>query len=275
MSARVHALVLLSVAISCIALLLSACRSGPGAAPEPTHEAAPQASSRAASAPPSSTSAAPKAASPEPTPPPTPASSPALGKIYLQQFGDPLPDQDLAFTLRSIAYYFPNPVVVLPVRELPQDAYYPPRSRYRAEKILDKMAGETPADAQVVVALTTVDISTTKGEYEDWGILGLATVSGRECVISRFRAARGAKNAEHTRQRLAKVVVHEIGHTLGLPHCPEYGCLMEDGKGTVLTTDHELDFCPQCRKTVGEKLLPSNGPLPWDPPAHLPMVAVP
>lgn len=198
-----------------------------------------------------------------------PAQSP-LGKIYLQELGAPLPEEDLQFTLRSLAYFFPNPVVVLPTRELPQAAYYPPRSRYRAEKLLDALVEQTPEDAQVVVGLTTVDISTTKGKYEDWGILGLATISGRECVISRFRAARGAKNAEHTRQRLAKVVVHEIGHTLGLVHCPTHTCLMEDGKGSVLTTDHELDFCATCRGTVGDKLLATVGPLPWDPPAHLP-----
>ena len=206
---------------------------------------------------------------PEPANPGAPA-QPALGKIYLQELGTPLPKADLEFTLRSLAYFFPNPVVVLPPRDVPQSAYYPPRSRYRAEKLLDTLTEQTPEDAQVVVGLTTVDISTTKGEYEDWGILGLATISGRQCVISRFRAARGAQNAEHTRQRLAKVVVHEIGHTLGLSHCPTFSCLMEDGKGSVLTTDHELDFCASCRSAVGEKLLPASGPLPWDPPAHSP-----
>jgi len=196
-----------------------------------------------------------------------------LGKIYLQELGTPLPKEDLEFTLRSLAYFFPNRVLVLPPRDLPPEAYYPPRSRYRAEKLLDDMVARTPADAQVMVGLTSVDISTTKGEYEDWGILGLATVSGRECVISRFRAARGAKSETHVRQRLAKVVVHEIGHTLGLPHCPHFSCLMEDGKGSVLTTDHELDFCPSCRETVGGRLLPASGPLPWDPPAVPPAQA--
>ena len=42
-------------------------------------------------------------------------------------------------------------------------------------------------------------------------------------------------------------VLHEIGHTLGLPHCPTKGCLMEDAMGKVTTTDGERDFCPACR----------------------------
>jgi archaemetzincin len=231
----------------------------------PSSTGQPAAAAQPASAP----QPAPASAPAEPTNPGAPA-QPPLGIIYLQELGTPLPKEDLDFTLRSLGYYFPNPVVVLPPRDLPEAAYYPPRSRYRAEKLLDALIEQTPKDAQVVVGLTTVDISTTKGPYEDWGILGLATVSGRECVISRFRAQRGAQNAEHTRQRLAKVVVHEIGHTLGLSHCPTFSCLMEDGKGSVLTTDHELDFCPTCRGSVGEKLLPASGPLPWDPPAQLP-----
>ena len=31
------------------------------------------------------------------------------------------------------------------------------------------------------------------------------------------------------------IVAHEFGHNLGLPHCPNKGCIMEDAKGTVST----------------------------------------
>jgi archaemetzincin len=44
-----------------------------------------------------------------------------------------------------------------------------------------------------------------------------------------------------------KVAVHEIGHTLGLPHCPTTGCLMEDAGGKVATVDGEFDLCERCR----------------------------
>lgn len=183
--------------------------------------------------------------------------------IYLQPLGAALTATELEYIEAALALYFPFPVRRLAVEALPANAYYAPRQRYRAERLLDYLEGRTPSDAQVVIGLTEADISTTKGDVYDWGILGLATISGQQCVISRFRAQRGAKDATHVRQRLAKTVVHEVGHTIGLPHCPNYGCIMEDGKGSVLTTDHERDVCPECRARVGQLMLPVPVMLPW------------
>jgi archaemetzincin len=75
-------------------------------------------------------------------------------------------------------------------------------------------------------------------------------------VLSSFRCHRRSKNPAHARTRLAKTAVHELGHTFGLDHCPSRGCLMEDGGGSVLTTDREKDLCPECRSklTASSKL---------------------
>lgn len=183
--------------------------------------------------------------------------------IYLQPLGVALVANELEYIEAALAAYFPFPIRRLPTEALPANAYYAPRKRYRAERLLDYLETRTPSDAQVVIGLTEADISTTKGDVYDWGILGLATISGQQCVISRFRAQRGAKDATHVRQRLAKTVVHEVGHTIGLPHCPNYGCVMEDGKGSVLTTDHERDVCSECRARVGSLMLPVPATLPW------------
>lgn len=187
-----------------------------------------------------------------------------LPPIYIQPLGPRLPTEDVQFVVAALGVFFPHPVVELDPIELPRAAYYSPRARYRAEKILEHLESLTPGDAQVVLGLTDVDISTTKPPHEDWGILGLAAVGGKQCVISRFRAKRGARDPLHTRIRLAKTMVHEVGHTLGLLHCPNYGCLMEDGKGSVKTTDHEYDLCDNCRSEVASDLRPRNeDAIPW------------
>ena len=65
--------------------------------------------------------------------------------------------------------------------------------------------------------------------------------------------------------RLAKVAVHEIEHTLGLPHCPTRGCLMEDAEGKVVTVDRERNFCAHCRQLAASAGCPIKQPvgLPW------------
>ncbi|MFZ5896014.1 MAG: hypothetical protein ACOY0T_33465 [Myxococcota bacterium] len=150
---------------------------------------------------------------------------------------------------------------------LPRSAYYPQRGRYRAERLLNEL-DRLGAGAFRVLGLASVDISTTKGNIQDWGILGLATIDGRVGVLSSFRCRRGAKGAEQIAHRLGKTAVHELGHTFGLEHCPNVGCVMEDGKGSVFTTDREYDLCEDCRaKLAGPNLLrtPRAEP-PWPKP---------
>jgi len=99
----------------------------------------------------------------------------------------------------------------------------------------------------------------------DWGIMGLATIDGRVSVMSMFRCRRGSRSPVHARERLGKVAVHEVGHTLGLEHCPTYGCLMEDAHGTNTTTDREYVLCPRCRQLLAKRgfTLPPNPSPPW------------
>lgn len=147
----------------------------------------------------------------------------------------------------AIRAFYAVRVNVLPPAPLPSAAYYPPRGRYRAERLLGFLVAQGGKDARVVLGLATVDISTAKGRYADWGVMGLATLDGRAAVLSSFRCKRGARNAAHARERFAKTAVHELGHSFGLEHCPTRGCIMHDGEGSVLTTDTEKDLCDDTR----------------------------
>jgi len=139
---------------------------------------------------------------------------------------------------------------------LPAEAYYPPRRRYRAERLLrflnDHLEGE-PTTTRVL-GMTSVDISTTKPPYEDWGIFGLGELGGRSCVISTFRLSRRARDEAHRQFRVVTTAVHEVGHTLGLEHCVEDRCVMRDAEGSIRTVDTSTGHLgPECRAEVDEE----------------------
>lgn len=140
---------------------------------------------------------------------------------------------------------------------LPEDAWYQPRKRYRAEKLLDYLDGFGEPD-QRVLGLTEVDISTSNGDIPDWGIFGLGSMPGHSAVISSKRLSRkptklrpGEKSVrDHVKFRVATVAVHEMGHTFGLDHCDEKAaeCVMLDAEGGIENTDTSSGtFGPDCK----------------------------
>jgi archaemetzincin len=134
---------------------------------------------------------------------------------------------------------------ILQKATMPDFAYYKPRNRYRAEKILSFL-DTVPCKCTKIVGFTESDISTTKGEYIDWGIFGYGSIGGKSCVCSIYRLNRKS-NPTLFISRLRKLVVHELGHTYGLDHCNWPLCVMADYKGTMASLDRTGNhFCSPC-----------------------------
>ena len=140
-----------------------------------------------------------------------------------------------------------NPKVVLRSNiSFPENFYYKPRNRYRADSIIKSLKNNIGKDS-VIVGLSNSDIGTTKNGIKDWGVMGLGYRPGNACVISTFRLS-----PKNRREQFYKVVLHELGHTQGLPHCPEKMCLMRDAEGGN-PLDDEKDFCKSCKTYLIEK----------------------
>lgn len=211
---------------------------------------------------------------PAPSPPrlvePAPAAvaSTAFLTVFIQPLGRALPDADVEMVGTALREFYGVEVKVLPRIELPKEAWYPPRKRWRADRLLDFLAPRVPHEGAHILGLTSVDISTTKGEHEDWGVVGLGDLSGATSVISSFRCAKKSKGLLNTRERLAKSAVHEMGHNLGLDHCPTVGCIVRDAEGQVARSDEEYDLCAKCRGLLERagRRIPEHPRIPWAKP---------
>ena len=138
-------------------------------------------------------------------------------------------------------------IKVLPIKHLTEAQLNNTETRYRAEKILDlqnNIAKEVVKDENfdVVIGITSNDISTSIHNVDDYGIQGLAYIGKNNCVVSTFRI----KN----REQLWKLVAHEFCHGYfytQMRHCPadDPTCIMQDGHGKP-NWKKRITICDKC-----------------------------
>lgn len=174
-------------------------------------------------------------------------------------------DQALCDTLQhTLSSVYGFPTIILVEASMPEGSFINVKSpRYRADKIIASLKSTLPEDIDHVLGFTHYDISTTKRDvngntkepvykYEDWGVFGLGYRPGASCVVSTFRL-KHTDNALFV-QRVKKVAVHEIGHNLGLAHCPNKECVMQDAAESISTIDNvELNLCASCRRQLNSR----------------------
>lgn len=162
---------------------------------------------------------------------------------------------------KTIANFYKIKTIVLPQIDLPKSAFvaikYP---RYRDDSIIRIQNRSIPDTIDFIVGLTNKDVSVTKKDadgkvlkpewkYNDFGVMGLGYCPGNSCVISIFRLKNKDKNLELS--RLKKVVIHEFGHNLGLPHCSDKHCVMTSAAEKISTIDNEkMELCVKCKNIL-------------------------
>ena len=103
---------------------------------------------------------------------------------------------------------------------------------------------EMPGDK--VLGITNVDIYTDKLNF----IFGQAKINGKCCVVSTFRLKpefyNQPPNDRLFKRRVVKECIHEFGHTLGLMHCREEGCVMNFSNNIRDVDNKTAKFCHMC-----------------------------
>ncbi len=185
-------------------------------------------------------------------------------KIGIQPLGN-VSDVEIDSVKNALERMFEFDVYVLERVPMPECAYteirYP---RYRADTLVEWLGKNVPDSLDKIIGLTNQDISITKykegskkGEikepewmYKDFGIFGLGRREGKPCVVSSNRLHKDVSD-EVFYIRLTRIACHEIGHTLGLPHCPNNHCLMNDANESIKTIDKSTGvLCDDCKKDI-------------------------
>lgn len=173
-----------------------------------------------------------------------PGKQEALPVVNIQPLGN-VDDATIQAVAGRLSAFFPS-LQIQKSKPLPQQAFYPARQRYKADSLLRFLSNQTE-NGHKIIGITIKDISTSKGNNADWGVMGLGYRPGNACVASTYRLSAKNKN-----EQLFKVCIHELGHTFGLDHCPEKSCYMRNAEGGN-PTDEEKGFCTSCKTYLIKK----------------------
>lgn len=152
----------------------------------------------------------------------------------------------------SLSEVFPdtNAFVVGGIMPLPNDACDPRRGQYHSSRILSRIrAGYQPAHGDRVLGVTEADLYVPSLNF----VFGEAGRDG-SAIISLFRLRPEfygePRDVGLLLERASKEAVHELGHTLGLGHCTDPGCVMFFSNSIMDTDRKNLTFCKACHPRV-------------------------
>jgi archaemetzincin len=141
------------------------------------------------------------------------------------------------------------PEVVSPL-PLPESAFDRARGQYSSSLILSDLAGQNQGLGSAHscrLAITEVDLFAPGQSF----VVGQADIRDGVAVVSlsRLREEHHGRRANQRRlqERALKETIHEFGHTLGLPHCLNPGCVMRFSASLAETDRKTARFCDQCR----------------------------
>lgn len=133
---------------------------------------------------------------------------------------------------------------------VPEAAYARARRQYLADAFIDQAPAQDFNAQTLVLVVTEADLYVPGLNF----VFGLADTRRRRAVIALARLNPEfyghQSNSALLNERALKEAVHELGHLLGLGHCPNPFCIMFFSN-TLADTDRKgPGFCPICRQQV-------------------------
>jgi archaemetzincin len=127
-------------------------------------------------------------------------------------------------------------------------AYNPERKQYFSSKLLASL--KKSEREEWVVGIADVDLYVPRLNF----VFGEADMVSGTAIISLCRLRQEyyglAPDAALFLERATKEIVHELGHTFGLGHCPNNKCVMHFSNSLADTDLKEASFCSMCRPRI-------------------------
>jgi len=164
----------------------------------------------------------------------------------------PVGNVDSAILLRikdGLVKVFPETTSLIVDERLPlsEKSFDKNRRQYRSNQILATIQSYAlKKGLNRILGVVDADIFVPELNF----VFGEAAFPGKAALISLWRLKSefygSPSNIEVFAERSLKEAVHEVGHTLGLKHCPRSSCVMHFSNSIFDTDKKQSLFCDNC-----------------------------
>jgi len=145
-------------------------------------------------------------------------------------------------------------VDVADLAPLPPEAFMENRNQFNAMTLIKHLSENHSHHSLKVLGVTSKDLGNPILTY----VFGEAYMDGAAAVMSYYRLYKGPTNDPVSREqfleRVAKVALHEIGHTFNVPHCHSGRCVMR-ASNNLMELDDKLNYlCDYCELFLFESV---------------------